>query len=78
MLRQFSASEESSGFAAAMRQRTKYKVIRHYFRGGRRVINTGLTLERAQEHCNDPETSSSTAKKAVGRARTRRLGPSRY
>jgi hypothetical protein len=24
-------------------------------------IDTGLTLEEAQEHCKDPETSSSTA-----------------
>ena len=25
------------------------------------IIDSGLTLEEAQEHCNDPETSSSTA-----------------
>ena len=27
----------------------------------RSIIRTGLTLEEAQEHCNDSETSSSTA-----------------
>ncbi len=52
----------------------KYKVIRFYQRGGRRTINTGLTLEQAQAHCSDPETSSSTATKSAGRERTRRLG----
>jgi len=26
----------------------------------RRTIDTGLTLDEAQAHCNDPETSSST------------------
>ena len=55
----------------------KYKIVRGYFRAGQRgrVINTGLTLEQAQAHCQDPETSSSTCKKAAGRARTRALGP---
>ena len=32
------------------------------------------TLEQAQAHCSDPETSSSTAKGKVPRARTRRVG----
>jgi hypothetical protein len=40
-----------------------------------RTIDTGLTLEQAQEHCRDPETSSSTCVKAAGKARTRRKGP---
>lgn len=53
----------------------KYKIIRMYQQGGRRTINTGLTLEQAQEHCGDPETSSSTCTKAAGKARTRRMGP---
>lgn len=35
----------------------------------------GLTLEQAREHCNDPETSSSTAKSATAKARTRKHGP---
>ena len=50
-----------------------YKIVRMYFRGGRRTIEKGLTLEEAQKHCNDPQTSSKTA---VGRdAYTRRVGP---
>ena len=58
-----------------------YKIIRFYrdrshnFHRGRRVIARGLTLEQAQAHCGDPETSSSTCTKAAGKARTRRMGP---
>ncbi len=55
----------------------RYKVIRFYFNkpGYKRTIATGLSLEQAKEHCNDPETSSSTATSSSARARTRRLGP---
>jgi hypothetical protein len=28
-----------------------YKIVRRLFIGGHRVIKTGLTLERALEHC---------------------------
>jgi hypothetical protein len=45
-----------------------------YFKGGRRTIETGLTLEQAQKHCSDPETSSSTCTKSAGKARTKRMG----
>jgi hypothetical protein len=38
-----------------------YKIIRMYFDKENRVTHSGLTLEEAQMHCNDPETSSSTA-----------------
>lgn len=53
----------------------KYKIVRMYQRGGRRTIETGLTLEQAQEHCSDPETSSRTATRSKAKARTRRMGP---
>lgn len=56
-----------------------YKIIRHYFRpqasGYRRTIKTGLTLEQAQAHCKDPETSSSTARGSKACKRTRERGP---
>lgn len=53
-----------------------YTVIRFFRDSGQgRVIATGLTLEQAQAHCNDPETSSVTAIGAEGRRRTRRSGP---
>ncbi len=53
-----------------------YRVIRFYRDAypRRRIIERGLTLEEAQAHCQDPETSSSTTTGKVGRARTRRLG----
>lgn len=53
----------------------RYKIVRMYFRGGKRTIETGLTLEQAQAHCKDPETSSSTCTKSAGRARTKAKGP---
>lgn len=34
-----------------------YKIVRFYKDGRpRKTIETGLTLEEAQEHCQDPET----------------------
>ena len=51
-----------------------YKVIRMYFNGGSRVIKKRLTLEEAQAHCRDEETSSSTCTNSAGKARTKRLG----
>jgi hypothetical protein len=56
----------------------KYKIVRGYFnfrKYGKRTIKSGLTLEQAQEHCRDPETSSRTCKKAVNVRRTRTRGP---
>lgn len=37
----------------------KYKIIRFYKDSNKpnRVILTGLTLEQAQNHCQDPDTS---------------------
>ncbi len=52
-----------------------YKIVRMYNRNvPSRTIKTGLTLDQAQAHCSDPETSSSTATGSVARARTRRIG----
>jgi hypothetical protein len=53
-----------------------YKIVRHYKDAwpNKRIIKRGLTLAEAQAHCQDPETSSSTATGKVARARTRRLG----
>jgi hypothetical protein len=54
---------------------TTYKIVRMYFRGGKRTVKSGLTLEQAQKHCNDPETSSRTCKKAANVRRTSQRGP---
>ena len=53
-----------------------YKIVRHYFndRYANRVVESGLTLEEAQKHCGDPETSSSTCIEARNVRRTRERG----
>jgi len=53
-----------------------YKVIRMFRDSSKRmIIKTGLTLEEAQAHCKDPETSSSTAKGIVELTLTKNFGP---
>ena len=40
----------------------RYKIVRMFKDSPKRMtMATGLTLEEAQAHCRDPETSSSTA-----------------
>ena len=34
-----------------------YLIIRYHRDGPNQVIKAGVTLEEAQEHCNDPSTS---------------------
>jgi hypothetical protein len=53
-----------------------YKIVRFYGDStrSREVVTRGLTLEQAQEHCNDPETSSSTATSDAAVERTRLFG----
>jgi hypothetical protein len=55
---------------------TTYKIMRFYQHRDLRaeVVQTGLTLEQAQEHCSDPETSSSTCTTPAGKARTKACG----
>lgn len=54
----------------------RYRIVRFYQSAGirRRVIGYVPGLALAQEHCSNPETSSSTCTRAAGRARTRRVG----
>lgn len=54
-----------------------YKIVR-FFRDNPRknfTLRTGLTLAEAQEHCSDPETSSSTCTFDDGKIRTAHNGP---
>tara|TARA_Y100001963_G_scaffold22769_1_gene29868 strand:+ start:465 stop:659 length:195 start_codon:yes stop_codon:yes gene_type:complete len=55
----------------------KYKIVRIFFNDDipSKVIKTGLTLERAQSHCRDKETSSSTCEGITGIERTDKYGP---
>lgn len=53
-----------------------YKIVRKYFKGHpSETLDTGLSLEEAQAHCSDPETSSSTCTTLVGLQRTEDMGP---
>lgn len=52
----------------------RYTVYRNFFKGDRETIKTGLTLEEAQEHCTDPDTSSRTATSETAQERTRTRG----
>jgi hypothetical protein len=56
---------------------TTYKILRFFEDDeiGPCLIRGGLTLEQAQAHCNDPETSSRTATGELGRSLTERFGP---
>lgn len=53
-----------------------YNIVRFYKDAGirRRIVKERVTLEEAQRHCSDPETSASTCTSKVGKARTRRYG----
>lgn len=57
-----------------MRDPQLYNVVRFFQNGGQEVVEEDLTLEQAQEHCNDPETSSSTCTDPEGVARTTARG----
>ncbi len=53
-----------------------YKIIRSFRdHDGDVWIRGGLTLQEAQDHCHDPETSSSTCTSLEGHQRTERHGP---
>jgi hypothetical protein len=56
---------------------TTYRIVRHFENPDirNRVGKRGLTLEEAQRHCRDPETSSKTAKSRHAQSRTQALGP---
>jgi len=47
-----------------------YKILRYFSAPGRvaKVRKTGLSIEQARRHCNDPETSSLTAENGRGSA----------
>jgi hypothetical protein len=52
----------------------RYKIVRFYFNSRPRTLHRGLTLEQAQKHCSDPETSSRTAVLPLAKARTKKVG----
>ena len=55
-----------------------YKIVRFYRDNeglNGTTVTRGLTLEQAQAHCNNPETSSKTCTNEEGLERTRQYGP---
>lgn len=56
---------------------TRYKVVRFFLHNEEeyRIIKADLSLEEAQEHCQNPETSSSTATSEWARHYTEKYGP---
>lgn len=53
-----------------------YKIVRYYadHSKSRRTIETGLTLDEAHEHCNDPQSCSKTGTNKAALQTTRRNG----
>lgn len=59
-----------------MDSETTYRIERKYRDSSdSETIAEGLTLEEAQDHCNDPETSSSTATTTEATERSAQRGP---
>lgn len=52
-----------------------YFVTRMFYDGDKQVIKRGLTLEEAQEHCSDPDTSSKTCTTEEGIRLAAEKGP---
>ena len=52
----------------------RYKIVRFFEESEDREIRACVTLEEAQAHCQDPETSSSTAKSDAAKQRTEEHG----
>jgi hypothetical protein len=51
-----------------------YDVVCFTFKKGNEVVKSNLSLEEAQEICNDPDTSSRTCTSKEALALTERLG----
>lgn len=60
-----------------MSEEKTYHIIRFFFDRPDEceIVLKGLTKEQAQEHCNDPETSSSTATTKWAKIYTEVNGP---
>ena len=55
--------------------KAKYDIYRMFLYHPTQIIRRGLTLEEAQAHCRDPETSSTTCQSETAKQRTKDMGP---
>lgn len=53
----------------------KYKIVRMFLNHPTETLKKNVSLEEAQRHCSDPETSSKTCTKAENISLTERAGP---
>ena len=53
----------------------KYKIIRMFAEHSTIVVKKNVTLEEAQKHCSDPETSYASCTTKEGKDRTEKYGP---
>ncbi len=69
-------SDTGGQFHGTIKGKPMYKIVRNYRDSyEKRTIKRGLTLDEAQAHCRDPETSSSSCTNSTGLRRTKRKGP---
>ena len=54
---------------------TTYKIVRMFMNHPSVVVERGVTLEEAKEHCSDPQSSSKTCTTEEGMALTAEKGP---
>ena len=54
-----------------------FKIVRVYFTPSinKRTLQRGVTLEEAQAHCKNPESSSTSCTLSSRKAITKRMGP---
>ena len=52
-----------------------YLIMRFHRDEANKVIERGLSLQEAQEHCQDPETSSRTCTSPAAKEYTEKHGP---
>lgn len=53
----------------------KYKIVRMFLNHPTVLVKKNVSLEEAQKHCGNPETSSKTCTTEEGKDRTEAFGP---
>lgn len=79
-LKRLKEYQENEPYVAVKKPQAKparYKIVRGFLNEehARRTIKRGLTLDEAQAHCRNPESSWKTATSVSAKRRTQRKGP---